>query len=37
MPSHTEDDMHFHRKSMSFFYILSGEPEIKFKDIRELV
>ena len=32
MPPHTEEDMHFHHKSKQFFYILSGEAEMKFKD-----
>ena len=32
MPPHTEEDMHFHYKSKQFFYILSGEAEMKFKD-----
>ena len=32
MPPHTEEDMHFHHKSKQFFYILSGEVEMKFKD-----
>ena len=31
MPPHTEEDMHFHYKSKQFFYILSGEAEMKFK------
>ena len=32
MPPHTEEDMHFHHKSKQFFYILSGEAEMRFKD-----
>ena len=30
MPPHTEEDMHFHHKSKQFFYILSGEAEMRF-------
>ena len=30
MPPHTEEDMHFHHKSNQFFYILSGEAEMRF-------
>ena len=32
MPPHTEEDMHFHHKSKQFFYILSREAKMKFKD-----
>ena len=32
MPPYTEEDMHFHHKSKQFFYILSGEAEMRFKD-----
>jgi mannose-6-phosphate isomerase-like protein (cupin superfamily) len=32
MPPHTEEDMHFHRKSKQFFYILSGEAEMKINN-----
>ena len=32
MPPHTEEDMHFHHKSKQFFYILSGEAEMSFKN-----
>lgn len=32
MPPHTEEDMHFHHKATQFFYILSGEAEMKFRD-----
>ena len=32
MPPHTEEDMHFHHKSRQFFYILSGEAEMRLKD-----
>lgn len=31
MPPHTQEDMHFHRKSKQFFYILSGEAEMRFE------
>jgi mannose-6-phosphate isomerase-like protein (cupin superfamily) len=32
MPPNTSEDMHFHHKSKQFFYILSGEAEMKLKD-----
>ena len=32
MPPHTEEDMHFHHKSRQFFYILSGEAEMRFAE-----
>lgn len=32
MPPHTEEDMHFHYKSKQFFYILSGEAEMRLRD-----
>ena len=32
MPPHTKEDMHFHYKSKQFFYILSGEAEMKLQD-----
>ena len=31
MPPHTEEDMHFHHRSKQFFYILSGEVEMRFR------
>lgn len=31
MPPHTAEDMHFHHKSRQFFYILSGEAEMRFQ------
>lgn len=31
MPPNTFEDMHFHRKARQFFYILSGEAEMKFQ------
>lgn len=32
MPSGTFEDMHFHRKAKQFFYILTGEAEMRLKD-----
>ena len=32
MPPHTQEDMHFHHKSKQFFYILSGEAEMRFEN-----
>lgn len=32
MPPHTCEDMHYHRKSKQFFYILSGEAEMRFQN-----
>lgn len=35
MPPHTSEDMHFHYKSRQFFYILSGEAKMKFRNRTE--
>ncbi len=32
MPPHTYEDMHYHRKARQFFYILSGEAEMKLQN-----
>lgn len=32
MPPDTFEDMHFHRKAKQFFYILTGEAEMRLKD-----
>lgn len=32
MPPRTQEDMHFHRKSKQFFYMLSGEATMCFPD-----
>lgn len=32
MPPHTCEDMHFHYKAKQFFYILSGEAEMRFQN-----
>ena len=32
MPPHTCEDMHYHRESRQFFYILAGEAEMRFKE-----
>lgn len=31
MPPHTFEDMHYHRKAKQFFYMLSGEAEMRFQ------
>lgn len=31
MPPNTFEDMHYHRKARQFFYILSGEAEMRFE------
>lgn len=37
MPPHTEEDMHYHRHSRQFFYILSGCATMNFSDRTETV
>ncbi|MBE6023430.1 MAG: cupin domain-containing protein [Cellulosilyticum sp.] len=32
MPPHTSEDMHYHCKARQFFYILSGEAEMKCRN-----
>lgn len=32
MPPQTAEDMHFHRKSRQFFFILSGEAEMRLQN-----
>lgn len=32
MPAGTLEDMHYHRKSRQFFYILSGQATMRFFD-----
>lgn len=32
MPSNTFEDTHFHRRAKQFFYILSGEAEMRLQD-----
>lgn len=32
MPPHTSEDIHFHHRSRQFFYILSGEAEMRLKN-----
>lgn len=35
MPPHTAENMHYHRKSRQFFYLLSGQAAMKFSDHTE--
>ncbi len=35
MPPHMAEDMHYHCKSRQFFYILSGQAQMRFKDRAE--
>lgn len=32
MPPQTFEDLHFHRKAKQFFFVLSGEAEMRFQD-----
>lgn len=31
MPANTYEDMHYHYKARQFFYVLSGEAEMRFQ------